>query len=100
MSMQSARWARMMSETVFPLMIESSKCMALLEFRRPRGIEHGIEVRRPAVRADEQHGWIPGLRHLRSISFDRRERCPARAAREQSVSREEFPARGNGLLLR
>src|SRR5688572_23926851 len=98
--MHSSRWARMMSNTVLPLMIESSKSMALLEFRRPRGIEHGIEVRRPAVRAEEQHGGISGgLRHLCRISLDRRERCPAGAAREQSVSREEFPARGNGLLL-
>src|ERR1051326_6259332 len=98
--MQSARWARMMSATVFPLMIESSNCMVLFEFRRPRRIKHGIEIGPPAVRPEEQHGRLPGLRHLRRIALDRRERRPARAAHEQSVSREQFPATCNGLLLR
>src|SRR5947209_15432304 len=103
MSMQSARWARIMSKTVLPLMIDSSKCMAcsapLLEPGRPRGIEDRVEVGRAAVRAQEQHGGMLVRRHPRRIPLDRRERCAAGSAHEQSVAREEFPARLNGLAL-
>src|SRR5947209_13688163 len=103
MSMQSARWARIMSKTVLPLMIDNSKCMAspapLLKPGRPRGIEGRVEVGRAAVRAQEQHGGVLVRRHPRRIPLDRRERWAAGPAHEQSVAREEFPARLNGLPL-
>src|SRR2546426_3789904 len=98
--MHSSRWARMMSNTVLPLMIDSSKRMALLEAGRPPGIEHRVEVWRTAVRAQEQHGGAVGSSYARPIPLDCRERCPAGAAHEQSVCREELPARLNGLALR
>src|SRR3989441_1258991 len=103
--MHSSRWARMMSNTVLPLMIDSSKCMASplsysrLEPGRPRGIEDRVEVRHAAVRAQEQHGGVLVRRDPRRIPLDRREHCAAGPAHEQSVGREEFPARLNGLPL-
>src|SRR6266704_855602 len=99
-SMHSARWARTMSNTLLPLMIDSSKCIApLLKPGRPGGIEDRVEVGRAAVRAQEQHGGLLVRRHPRRIPLDRRERCAAGAAHEESVAREEFPARCNGLSL-
>src|SRR5262245_3560163 len=103
-SMHAARLAPMMSLTVLPLMIESSKSMvvALFEFRGPRGIEHSIQVRRPAVRAQEQHPWALASSprgHPRRIPLDRREGSPAGTAREQPVRREELVARHDGLAL-
>src|SRR5207244_246206 len=84
--------------TLLPLMIDSSKCMASLrEPGRPRGIEDRIEVGSAAVRAQKQHGGALVRRYPRRISLDRRERCAAGPAHEQSVAREEFPARLNGL---
>src|SRR5262249_19763658 len=71
----------------------------LLEPPRPRRIEHCVEVWRTAVGAHEHYRGALGQRHPRRISLDRRERRPAGAAHEQSVGREEFPARLNGLLL-
>src|SRR5437870_5298658 len=100
--MHSLRWARTMSNTVLPLMIDSSKCMAsplLLESGRPRGIEDRVEVGHAAVRAQEQHGGVLVRRHPRRIPLDRREHCAAGPAHEQSLGREEFPARFNGLAL-
>src|SRR5260370_3144248 len=100
MSMQSARWARTMSNTVLPLMIESSNCMAtLLKPGRPGGIENRVEVGRAAVRAQEQHGGVLVRRHPRRIPLDRRTRCAPAPAHEQSVAREEIPARLNRLPL-
>src|ERR1044071_4347115 len=98
--MHSSRWARMMSNTVLPLMIDSSKCMAsLFEPRCPGGIEDRVEVGRAAVRAQEQHGGVRVRRHLRRIPLDRRERGAAGPAHEQSVAHEEFPACLNGFPL-
>src|SRR5437879_10619881 len=100
MSMQSARWARTMSNTLLPLMIESSNCIApLRQPGRPGGIEDRVEVGRAAVRAQEQHGGVLVRRYPRRILLDRRERCAAGPAHEQSVAREEFLARFNGLPL-
>src|SRR6266571_296659 len=100
-SMHSARWARMMSNTVLPLMIDSSKCMAspLREPACPRGIEDRVEVGSAAVRAQEQHGRVLVRRHPRRIPLDRRERRAAGPAYEQSVGHQEFAARLNGLPL-
>src|SRR5437588_6174141 len=104
-SMHSARWARMMSSTVLPLMMDKSKCMAppssLLEVCRPGGIEDRIEVRRPAVRPTEPHRGALGLppAHPRRISLDRREHRPAGAARKQAVDLQQLPARRSGLPL-
>src|SRR6266404_8379515 len=103
--MHSLRWARTMSNTVLPLMIDSSKCTAsplsysTLEPGRPRGIEDRVEVGHAAVRAQEEHAGVLVRRHPRRITLDRRERCAAGPAHEQSVAREEFPARLNSLLL-
>src|SRR6266478_4437991 len=100
--MHSLRWARTMSNTLLPLMIDSSKCMAyrsLLEPGRPRGIEDRVQVGRAAVRAQEQHGGVLVRRHSRRIPLDRRERCAAGPTHEQSVAREEFPASLHGLPL-
>src|SRR5216683_2814040 len=103
--MHSLRWARTMSNTVLPLMIDSSKRMASplfysrLEPGRPRGIEDRVEVGHAAVRAREQHGGVLVRRHPRRIPLDRREHCTAGPAHEQSLGREEFPARLNGLPL-
>src|SRR5438067_3298260 len=95
--MHSARCARTMSKTVLPLMIESSNVIGLLESRRPRGIEDRIEIRCPAVRAEEQRRG--GTSDLRRISLDRGERGAAGAAREQSMSHEELTARRHGFAL-
>src|SRR5882724_7618860 len=101
--MHSLRWARTMSNTVLPLTIDSSKCMAsptpLLEPGRPGGIEDRVEVGRAAVRAQEQHGGVLVRRHPRRILLDRRERCAAGPAHEESMAREELLARLNGLPL-
>src|SRR5260370_22644382 len=101
--MHSARWARTMSNTVLPLMIENSNCIAtapLLKPGRPGGIEDRVEVGRAAIRAQEQHGGVLVRRHPRRIPLDRRERCAAGPAHEQSVAREEVPALSNGPPLR
>src|SRR5262249_16412623 len=71
----------------------------LLEPPRPCGIEHGVEVWRTAVGAHEHYRGALGQRHPRRISLDCRERCPAGAAHEQSVGREEFPAPFNAFAL-
>src|SRR5260370_42112063 len=89
-----------MSNTVWPLMSESSNCIAtLLKPGGPGGMEDRVEVGRAAVRAQEQHGGVFVRRHPRRITLDRRERCAAGPAHEQSVAHEEFLARLNGLPL-
>src|SRR5262249_8460871 len=101
--MHSRRWALTMSNTVLPLMIESSKRMAfpprLLEPGCPFGIEHGVDVGSTAVGAQEQHGGTLVRREPRRIPLDRRERRAAGAAHEQSVGREELQARSNRPAL-
>src|SRR5437762_5342136 len=103
--MHSARWARTISLTVFPLMIESWKSMESgvrsQESVGPRGVEHGVEVGRPAVRAEEQHrgSGASGASELRRIALDGRECGSAGAAREQPVGHEELTARRHGLAL-
>src|SRR5258708_121882 len=100
--MHAARFARTISETVFPLMMESWKSMESgvrsQESVGPRGIEHSVEVRRPAIRAEEQYRGAFGL-HLRRIALDRGECGAARATREQPVSHEQLAARRHGLTL-
>src|SRR5258708_39372808 len=103
MRIHSARLARMMSDTILPVMIERSNCIATLRYSnpgRPGGIEDRVEVRRAAVRAQEQHGGGLIRRHPRRISLDRRERSAAGPTHQQSVGSAEFKARVNGLPLR
>src|SRR5574341_1944187 len=90
----------MMSNTVLPLMIESAKSIVLLECGCPGGIEHGIEIRRPAIRAHEEHGGALAVLHSRRVALYRRVRGAAGPAHEQAVGVEELPACGHGLPLR
>src|SRR5881397_4444328 len=81
--MHSARWARTISLTVLPLMIESWKSMESgvrsQESVGPRGIEDRVEIWCAAVGAHEQHLGASAS-HLRRIALDRGERGAARAA--------------------
>src|SRR5256712_3325333 len=100
--MHSLRWVRTMSNTVLPLMIDSSKCMASRSATRAwsptwdRRPCRGRACRGPRTGTAR---WVLVRRHPRRIPLDRRERCAAGPAHEQSVGREEFPARLNGLPL-
>src|SRR2546423_4454571 len=106
--MHSARCARMMSDTVLPLMIESSKFMelgarsresGLLKASCPCGIENRVEVRRATVRTKEQHGGKPRPLHSYRIALHRGVRGAARAAGKDAVLKEQLAARGGRFAL-
>src|SRR5437667_4261214 len=103
--MHSARWARTISLTVLPLMMESWKSMESgvrsQETVGPRGIEDRVEIWCAAVGAHEQHCWRRafGSSHPRRVPLDRGERGAAVAAREQPVGDEQLTARRHGLAL-